>query len=476
MMKITNLSIIKKLDVPAMQELVTVENPHLSFKDRTNYENYIRNINLAEFLGSSPYQKVECPFCGKAEGYISYFDKEGAWTYRCFAENETHNIIGMIQGIARCSYSRAIEYIHQVYNISYGDDSPFRRAIANNVDVLSRADFSEQYPQTAKYLGSYLPLLRKFYRALTTLHNGTLETNDGEEVVILTTQEACQLLDASHERTRVFLRWLILLGYIEAVPLAKLTPTSKDRIEGLRQECHEYAGMFIIKELDKPLLDACEVTAERLRALRLTKGNMTLKTIRALTSGRDEDYSIVSPNYSYYKRNVANNAAEEAIYIYSNILMDHIKTDGYAWERDLPQRIYLEREKMSGATFRIPVEWREVRNAVIDGCGCVAVNGERDQLVKIGINDAICGIIIIPAEQRYCIEDAVGGVLDDIAYQGYALVNDHLPITQKNRKAFRDMLETCGVVGVRLNDARREKYGIRDVGRYVEVFIDADDA
>ena len=479
-----NINVIKKLDVPAMQEilqqhsLIKEEGESIYvFPSKMEYEKFLRNIDLPVFLGAPSYQKFNCPFCGKPMGYISYYDQEERWIYTCFAESKSHNIIGIVQRIANCRFSQAVAYINQIYNVAHTDDSPLIRTLEENMTTLTESGLWEKYPRTKRYLGQYRYLLMDFYMALRTRHSCTLQTKTGEDIIMLTVSETCRILNIrDDDRARTFLRWITLLGYIDAVQIDELCGEDVARLEhisGYGQ--YEFASIYRIKLLDATLLEACEETAEKLRQQRPTKEHMTLKTIYALTSENKEDYSIVSPNFSARRRNKANLAAEEAMRIYSGILRQEMARSGYICERNIVQSIPVVCQGPQGQ-FRVNVAWKEIRSGVIKRCGWRCVSANRDLLKRLGLeNGRLSGNIIVPAEMAFSAEEAVGAVLNEIALHGYALLAEHIPVSKQNRKKFRDMLSVCGVKSVRLNDTYRKQYGIQGEKGCVDILIDAND-
>jgi len=234
---------------------------------------------------------------------------------------------------------------------------------------------------------------------------------------------------------------------------------------------YEYASVFRINRLDDVLLDICEETARDLKALRLTKGDMTLKTIRAITSGESDDYRVVSPNFSQWRRNNANGAAMEAIARYSHILQEAIDKQGYVLEKDIPEKVRLKRVSSSSGRYVVPVAWREVRSAVLQECGCKSVPANKDVLRCLGIEESLSGNIIILSDAVYSVENAVYRALNEITINGYALAKDYLPESKQNRKEFRNMLSVCGIKSVRLNDVYRVKYGIVNDGCCTDILI-----
>jgi len=475
-----NIGLIKRLDVSGMQEVLekerlTVSRPNKElrvFKEKAEYQDYLKNINLSVFLGAPACWKIKCPFCGEPEGYIDYYEDEEVWTYRCFREEKSHNIIGMVQSIALCRYSQAMEFINQVYRVAYVPDSTLQETLENNVQILSDASFKEQYPWTERYLGTYLPLAAKFFKALQTMHNEPLQTKTGEEVLVLTTAEVQQMLDISGGKAHTFLCWIVLLGYLDAVRMEELDAISQGRLSSMSDfGRYEYASVFRINRLDDVLLDICEETARDLKALRLTKGDMTLKTIRAITSGESDDYRVVSPNFSQWRRNNANGAAMEAIARYSHILQEAIDKQGYVLEKDIPEKVRLKRVSSSSGRYVVPVAWREVRSAVLQECGCKSVPANKDVLRCLGIEESLSGNIIILSDAVYSVENAVYRALNEITINGYALAKDYLPESKQNRKEFRNMLSVCGIKSVRLNDVYRVKYGIVNDGCCTDILI-----
>lgn len=479
-----NIGLIKRLDVSGMQEVLekdrlTVNRPNKElcvFKEKAEYQDYLKNINLSVFLGAPACWKIKCPFCGEAEGYIDYYEDEEVWTYRCFHEEKSHNIVGMVQAIALCRYSQAMEFINQVYRVAYVPEAALQATIENNIQILADPSFGEQYPWIVRYLGTYLPLTVRFFTALRTMHNASLHTRAGEAVVALTTAEVQQMLGISGGKARTFLRWIVLLGYLDAVRMEELDAISQSRLSSMSDfGRYEYASVFRINRLDDVLLGICEETARDLKALRLTKGNMTLKTIRAITSGEADDYRVVSPNYSQWRRNSANGASMEAIARYGHILQQAIDKRGYLLEKELPEKVRLKRMSTSSGRYVIPVAWREVRSAVLQECDCKSIPANKDILRCLGIEEPLSGNIIIPTDAVYSVEDAVGAVLNEIAANGYAVLKEHLPVSKQSRKEFRDMLSACGIKSVRLNDTYRKRYGICDVKGCIDILIDAND-
>ena len=476
-----NINVISKRDVPVMQEILRKhyfmpeEDSLRLFQEKSEYENFLRNIDLPVFLGAPSYQKIVCPFCGKPEGYISYYDDEERWTYRCFAEKKSYNIISLVQNLANCRYSQALTYIDRVYNIAYADDSYLNRTIAENIAVLSEDTFAMQYPYTVQFLKSYFPLLKVFYRAIQQLHNQSVHSNDGDELILLTVAETCQILGVYDRKARTFLRWLTLLGYIDAVQKDTLCNSDIARLERISYNGrHEFASVYRIKPLNKELLTVCEETAVDLLSLRLTKGNMTLKTVRAITSGHSEDYSIVSPNFSAWKRYIANSAAEEAILLYSRILRQELARNKYILEKNVVSSIPVMCRMPNGRESKVDVAWKEVRSAVLEINDMKCVPANQDVLQRLGVeNKKLSGNIIVPSDAVYSVEQSIGLVLNEIAEKGYAMLADHIPSAKGNRKLFRDMLTACGIKSVRLNDAYRKKYGICCEKGCTNILIDA---
>jgi len=484
MMKFANFEVIASLESTELQQsLLQSTRPNATFPeestkiytDELEYWEYLRNIDLPSFLGIENLFNVSCPFCGGHDGTVSYFENEERWTFRCAKAKKTHNIVGLVQRLSGCSYSKAIGFIKSVYNVALeptGKAKDLQGVLEYNIQITGDAVFTQRYPLIAKYLKADTALLPVLFQELSLLYNEPLYTENGDVVMLVTTKELCSVLGISDGKARAFMRNLALLGMVEVVKKGELSKSSKDKLEFLRGGHEEYPLIYRIIKLDEPQLDLCESAAGTLLPMRLTKGNLTMKTVYAIYGDGDSKYAI-SPNYSWFKRSAAERAAKEAIAKYSYILNKEIAANGYVLERDLPMKLLLPRQTERGEKYTMPVCWHEIRSAVIEACGCICVPANKDQLKLLGITDTVLsGNLLVPSESAYRVEKQIGEALNQIALHGYAFAHDYLPDAKANRKTFRDMMDTCGLKSVRLNDSYRKLYGITNVRCCTDILIE----
>ena len=199
-----NTRLIRKLDVIGMREKLYGEIKHnrelggdntsvtlvfsppqtpTIFKDKDEMLDYIKKIDLMEFLGVYK-NNIKCFFHDDSNpsAGISKNETTGHWIFTCQSSNckfNSNTIIGVVKELAHCSKIEAIKFIQNVYNIEFKNEWLIKQKniLNSNIEFLLGNEMRDNYPNLHK-------ILQNKVKRLITIHEIAIEHLDDKKTTI----------------------------------------------------------------------------------------------------------------------------------------------------------------------------------------------------------------------------------------------------------------------------------------------------
>lgn len=147
--------------------------------------NYINNIDLTIFTGIEEGQMINCILPEHEDNTPSahiYTTDDGTQIYKCFGCDRAFTIIGLVERLARCKRSEAIEFIKSVYNIKLVQSEwvkQQKQLMIDSANYLDTEEFIIQFPELSKLIRTRKVHIQKILIHFTQYVSDNLKA-DGE--------------------------------------------------------------------------------------------------------------------------------------------------------------------------------------------------------------------------------------------------------------------------------------------------------
>jgi len=395
---IRKIEAIKALDVDSMRFLLWQGD--LSHSDKKEYLsitvlknptpivcksqmelNYtINHLDLQEFLGI--YGFVNCILPAHEDSTPSahiYITDDGTQVYKCFGCNKARPIISIVEELAGCSRSEAIEFIKKVYNITFEITERIRKQQQQMIDSANFLD-TEEFKVTFPYLYK-LMRTRKHHLQKLLMHFVQYVTDDGIELdgkllfwgsypVLM---EVCGINAKNPKTLSQSLIYFSLCNMLvkvshETLPLELL---NKAKHIATKYNLKKLTNFYQFEEYGIATLSEAEDIAKNLIENNISIAGISREYV--LRTFGLELANKVFPQYLYENSKGTSVKSDNKTLELSKTLLEQIEVNGYCLERD----IFTSKAEYS--------QWKCSIQEVLDSYGLVKLRLNKDIKEKYGV-------------------------------------------------------------------------------------------
>lgn len=403
-----NIDAIKSLNVDKLRGLIgslesntnrriyslSVLQSSLMLHSQQELYDYINNIDLCEFLNIDEGYAFNCILPDHEDStpsaYIWTAD-DGTQIYKCFGCNKSRTIIGLVEELAQCRRSKAIEFIKDVYNIELIQSDwvkEQKQIMIDSANYLDTEEFKTQFPNISRLIRTRKLHIQKMLIHFTQYISDNMKYNN--KPIFYSSynklMEVCDLKDKNRMSQSITLFTLLnMLDKVElnCIPIEEL---NKAKSISAKYGFKKITNFYQFEEYGVLSLKDSEKIAQT-----LIDNNISLKGLSreyVLRTFGIEVADKVYPQYRYENKKGTSIKSDKLTLKLSEKLLDTIKKKGYILEKDVRGK------------GRIEVQWKKSIQEILDTYGLVKVKASKDIKEKYNIPAEIPyqSFIIVPVE------------------------------------------------------------------------------
>lgn len=388
-----NVNSIRDLDVEGLQKLIGLEHDIIQISSEQEVYDYINDINMCEFLNLDEEYKINCilPNHSEKEPSASIWTmRNGQKIYKCFGCGTALTIIGLVENLAQCKRSQAIEFIKSVYGIELLSSEWVKEQqelMRQNALYLDTEEFKLQFPNITKLIRTRKHHIQLMLLHFTAMISEGLQVN-GIPVFYGSYKKLMQVCSCKNKNmmsqslTLFTLLNMLTKLEIENIPKKELATAQKiSKKYGFKKLTSFYQfGEYGCIHLNK---------SEEI-AKNLVMNNITMKGLSREYVLRTFDKELADKVYPQYKRenelfanrNNSNQKGIKKIYKSDSRTIEIIKfikkeieRHGFVRERDIKANRIME------------IQWRRSIQEILDSYGLVKIKASASNKRKYGIVD-----------------------------------------------------------------------------------------
>jgi len=406
-----NVNAIKELDVDRLRSLITPQlkgdsnkeytllslslsskNNHQELKDDPNKEytllsgshyslpfnnendlyNYINSIDLCDFLNIDEGYAINCILPNHEDNEPSAYiwrTQDGTQIYKCFGCGKALTIIGLVEELAQCKRSKAIEFIKSVYGIVLKESDWIveqKEIMRQNALYLDTEEFKIQFPNISKLIRT-----RKVHLKMMLIYFSQFITDDvkvdGKPLFFSGYSKLMEVCGIKGSRTRLSqsLTLFILLNMLDKVELDKIPEKELNKAKSISAKYgfKKLTNFYQFEEYGCMTLKDSENIAKS-----LIDNNISLKGLSreyVLRTFGTELADKVYPQYKYENKRGTSNKSDDFTLRISEYILETIKKKRYILEKDV---------KVNG---KVETQWKKSIQEILDNYGLVRVRASK---------------------------------------------------------------------------------------------------
>lgn len=378
-----NVEYIKSLDYKNIQNVLNIKDTEIYINNDIELFSYFNNIDLEWFINKTG--TFACIFDDHIDNSPSasiYITDDGTPIYKCFGCGKAYTIISLIEKLAKCRRSIAINFLKQVFHINYVKTEWQKEQIqmlVDNANYLDSEDFVITFPTLNKLIRTRKHHLQKLLLYFTQFINNE-EITDGK-VVVYGSYKKLMDVCGINENKRITLSQSItlfaLLNLIEKLSEENIPSQYYEKSKYI-SECYNHpkiVGYYSFKEYGINLLEESEEIAKILKENNISiKGLSREYLMRTFPDGLLVDR--IYPQYKKENKKGLSKASDNNMIQIANIIIKGIEENGFFIESDL---------KVHDSTWK---QWKRSIQQILD----------ENRLNKIIVNKEFRRLYNIPDE------------------------------------------------------------------------------
>lgn len=374
-----NINAIKNLDVKKLQELIGVnEKTNIANSEKDVYD-LIDSIDMCKFINLDEGVNINCILPDHKENDPSariWTARDGNQVYKCFGCDSCFKLIGLVEMLAKCKRSKAIEFIKSVYYIKQVKSNwviEQQEILRQNALYLDSSDFKLQFPNIYRLIRT-----RKHHLQLIMLHFSTIINEnlqyEGKPIFFGsydTLMKVCNYHDPtkfSKSLTMFALLNLLTKLDIENIPEKELT---KARATAAKYDLKKLISFYQFDEFGCVLLRESEKEAKNLVANNITYMGLCREYI--LRTFGIERANKVFPQYKYENNEGTSKKSDKKTLKISKRILEIIEQQGYI------------KESAIKTTYKTEKQWKRSIQEILDAYDLVRVKASEVNKIKYGL-------------------------------------------------------------------------------------------
>ncbi|NLJ96240.1 MAG: hypothetical protein GX321_03730 [Clostridiales bacterium] len=406
-----NINAIKELDVDRLRSLITPQlkgdsnkeytllslslsskNNHQELKDNPNKEytllsgshssltfnnendlyNYINSIDLCEFLNIDEGYAINCILPNHEDNEPSAYiwrTQDNTQIYKCFGCGKALTIIGLVEELAQCKRSKAIEFIMSVYGIVLKESDWIveqKEIMRQNALYLDTEEFKIQFPNISKLIRTRKTHLKMMLIYFSQFITDELQINDkplfyGGYTKLM---EVCGIKGNMNTMSQS-LTLFTLLNMLDKVELDKIPEKELNKAKSISAKYgfKKLTNFYQFEEYGCMTLNDSENIAKT-----LIDNNISLKGLSreyVLRTFGKELSDKVFPQYKYENERGTSKKSDDFTLRISEYILENIKKKRYILEKDV---------KINN---KIETQWKKSIQEILDNYGLVRVKASK---------------------------------------------------------------------------------------------------
>lgn len=383
-----NINAIKELDIDRLRSLITpqlerVPNKEyillsvtpfsVPFNNENELYNYINNIDLCEFLNIDEEYAINCILPNHEDNEPSAYiwrTQDGTQIYKCFGCGKALTIIGLVEELAQCKRSKAIEFIKSVYGIVLKESDWIveqKEIMRQNALYLDTEEFKIQFPNISKLIRTRKTHLKMMLIYFSQFVTDELQVNDkplfyGGYTKLM---EVCGINPNKRVTLSQSLTLFTLLNMLDKVELDKIPEKELNKAKSISAKYgfKKLTNFYQFEEYGCMTLKDSENIAKS-----LIDNNISLKGLSreyVLRTFGTELADKVYPQYKYENKRGTSNKSDDFTLRISEYILETIKKKRYILEKDV---------KVNG---KVETQWKKSIQEILDAYGLVRVRASK---------------------------------------------------------------------------------------------------
>lgn len=383
-----NINAIKELDVDRLRSLITpqlekVTNKEytllsvtpfsLTFNNENDLYNYINSIDLCEFLNIDEGYDINCILPEHDDNTPSAYiwrTQDNTQIYKCFGCGKALTIIGLVEELAQCKRSKAIEFIKSVYGIVLKESDWIveqKEIMRQNALYLDTEEFKIQFPNISKLIRTRKTHLKMMLIYFSQFVTDELQVNDkplfyGGYTKLM---EVCGINPNKRITLSQSLTLFTFLNMIDKVELDKIPEKELNKAKSISAKYgfKKITNFYQFEEYGCMTLNDSENIAKT-----LIDNNISLKGLSreyVLRTFGKELSDKVFPQYKYENERGTSKKSDDFTLRISEYILETIKKKRYILEKDVK------------INDKIETQWKKSIQEILDSYGLVRVKASK---------------------------------------------------------------------------------------------------
>lgn len=374
-----NVKAIMNLDIKKLQELIGIkEETNVVCSEQDVYA-FIDGIDLCEFLNLEEGGRIACilpDHPDKNPSAAIWTAPDGNQVYKCFRCDCCFKIIGLVEMLAQCKRSQAIEFIKSVYNIMQVKSEwvlEQQEILRQNALYLDTDDFKLQFPNIHKLIRN-----RKHHLQLIMLHFSTLINEeyqiDGKPVFFGSYKNLMQVCNYKDEtKFSKSLTMFALLNMLTKLDTQNIPEKELNKAKSIavKYNLAKLTGFYQFEEFGCMQLRGSEKEAKNLVANNITYTGLSREYV--LRTFGTERANRIFPQYKFENDKGNSEKSDNRTLRIANKVLAKIEQQGYIKESTIK------------TSFKTEIQWKRSIQEILDTYGLVKVRASEYNKKKYGL-------------------------------------------------------------------------------------------
>lgn len=353
-----------------------------------NAMEYFKTFDIAELLEIDDPERFTDLFDENKTANIFKKEDSSVYLYKTNGSKSAMDIVEVVRQLRGLSYSNAVSYISEMFDIEVGTSSERIKEINNNIDDFQHRiltiELKDTSPETHKLLKDGRTQYGRDIADILKVFKHHIIEVDGEPRMIssLSCRELSIRIYGSDKKKNKIQRVLHLMNLLEIIDKKKNQDVPKDILDELLnfQKSKHYskrADVYEVLQLKFDFFKSLEVKAEDINSKGVTSATLTRDGI-INTFGQDKGNSIFVQDTNKPTTDISKQVEKEALYF----IMEEIKKNEFIEEKEI-----LTHLSLSFGKYNSTIKLKQVRTQLIEGYGLERCRLNKELKKEFGVTD-----------------------------------------------------------------------------------------
>lgn len=364
------------------------------FKCKADLFDYIRKIDLGEYLGIEGHVKCILPDHNDSNPSAHiYTNSNGIQFYKCFGCGKARPIIEITEELAGCTRSQAIEFIKEVYGLELVESEwvqKHKQLIIDSANYLDSDEFENSFPEMNKLIRTRKNDIKALLLHFSEKVNEDMQI-DGKPFFFGSYPTLMKICGTANDhKLAQSLALFSLLNLIEKLPDCKIPTKEYNKAKHIAAKygLKKITNFYSFEEYGVGKFNGSEEKAKILKENHISLKGLSREWV--LRTYGIEEANRVYPQYRYEnKKGVSekSNIHTEDITI---CLLNLIDTRGYAKENEI---IFMLNDKYNKTATEVQI--KKSLQEILNSYDLIRVRANKELKAKYNIEESGYPCIII---------------------------------------------------------------------------------